>query len=327
MRLRALALMVLPLAGISCQLFFGVDDPPAAGADAGGGEGASDTTGSGGSTAVSSSSTGPAQCDVCLDTPDGWGGPVLRVAESGKAEPLCPNATIAVLAYEGAPAPHTCTACGCGAPVGGECADPEYHCWSGADCSGNALTTTDADGCLPVLLSGNTAGSCAVDAAPSPGGGSCPAVPGQVQGGTWQLTHGLCPLAEATGESCRDGSCFDTGGSDSAELCVYSSEATECPAGWDIRYDAFLGEVDDRTCGCTCTPTNEACNGGGYAFGPIIGVCPTVVAPGQCRNDVYSGDRIGFSYAATCLPGPSQPGGGFTPSDAVLICCSSMAAG
>jgi hypothetical protein len=327
MRLRALALTVLPLAGISCQLFFGVDDPPAAGLDdAGGGEGASDATGAGGSTAVSSSSTGPPQCDVCLDVPDGWSGPVLRVAEPGKSEPLCPNATIAELAYEGAPGQHTCTPCACGAPSG-ECGEPTYHCWSAADCTGNALTTTNADSCLPVLLSGNTAASCRVDPAPTPGGGSCPAVPGQVQGGSWQLTHGLCPMTSVPDDSCRDGSCFDTGGSDSAELCVYSSAPDACPEGWDTRYDAWRDAVDGRSCGCTCTPTNEACNGGGYAFGPIVAVCPTSVGPEQCRNDVYAGNKLDYTYAATCQPGPSQASGAFTPSDPVTICCRALGAG
>lgn len=327
MRLHALAFTMLPFAAASCQLVFGVDEPPPAASGEGGeGLGSGASTGEGGA-AMSSSSTGPAQCEVCLDPPGGWEGPVLRVAEPGKSEPLCPNAAIADRVYDGAPGQHECGACSCGSAAGGECGEATYHCWSGAECQGNALTTTNADDCLPVLFSAGTAGSCQVDAAPTPVGGSCPAVPGQVQGGGWMRTHGLCELTAAVEQTCADGTCFDTGGTSDADLCVYQEGAAECPAGWDTRYDTFRSELDDRSCECTCTPTNPACVGGGYAFGPVIGVCPTVVAPGQCRNDVNSGNKIDYTYSATCTPSAPAPGGSFQPMEPVTICCQGSGAG
>jgi hypothetical protein len=322
MRLWALATLMLPLASVSCQLFFGVEEP--SGEATGTSEGGGSAQGTGGAAATSSSTGGaaPTECDLCAEVPPDWQGPVLLATAAGAIPPACPNVVAPELVYEGEPPPHTCSACNCGDPIG-ECGQATLTCYAGNGCdTGTVLYEGSPDGCNIFLFED---ASCKVGAAPAPTSGACGAVPGTVQGSGWGITHALCALAPHD-DSCDGGQCFDTGGAPQVEeVCIHAPGDVDCPGAWPSRTLAWASVQDGRTCQCTCTPVGGACVGGGYGLG-LFG-CGTSVGPGECKQDVALADQEAFEYSADCVISAQGTAGEFVPQDPVTICCQSQAAG
>jgi hypothetical protein len=288
-------------------------------------------TGGGATTATttSSSSTGSPTCEThggkCVDVPAGFKGPVdLRE----DAPTPCDDT-----AFEGGyiedpfvASPATC-ACSCSSP-NANC-DVEGTAYAASDCTG-ASATFDATPpfcgnppdlgaptlAVTLVATPNDTTYCASDNAPGvrPDVVFSPSVTG-------------CNPSIGT---CSTGGCIATG---ATKYCVYSFNATSCPAGFDEKHTVIQKvDLDDtRDCSCLC------------GFPVLINCSPTATLSidSQCVSDVasdVSGDCIYSTNSDTIAgvtvdPGATADCSSFqeVPSGTVtiggsgtLVCCTSI---
>jgi hypothetical protein len=281
----------------------------------------------------------PSAGRICAPVaPPGWDGPLLVYDQATSAAPACPAsmALSKVDAHFGTPsAPHTCTACTCGAPTGVTCSTT-YRAFEDDGCSGvlgvaQTLSTVckgfDEAESFSVLTNAASGGSCVK------GGGVV-----QSSAVVWPTSLFGCGAPSLLSEGCPDGTvCAPEPSSPfRAKHCIAQKGEVECPATTTpftkklaLGYEGVTDTRACATCNCaapagvTCSNTIQAysestsCNGGAQTFS---------VANTACHDNFEAlSVRLLGAYTITggaCAgAGPSAPSGGVAPKDPVTVCC------
>lgn len=317
-------------------------------AGSGGGATAAQTQASvgGSTTATSSTATGQAGSENCLDgmdndndmlvdcaddactagfecvpaAPTGWQHARLLTGDYGAltAQP-CPDASAPAITFHETGENAECTACECGSIQGVTCSAAQLRCYTATSCSGqfgtvNASTTGCKANASAAYL------RCEMFAQPQASGGSCPATGGvPTVPAPFAFENHACQVADV-GAGCEsDEVCVPRGAAPyDAPVCIaQDGEASSCPSGWSgltVTYETF---TDDRGCNaCGCSVSGASCNGAFFTVYDLDSCIPggdgTLPVTGSCEDvAIYFDNGTGsVAYDAPTPDGNCSPQGG-----------------
>ncbi|MEJ7733093.1 MAG: hypothetical protein WKG00_28340 [Polyangiaceae bacterium] len=314
----------------------GTAGPGGDGSGASGGGNATGTAASAGGAGGMGTSAGTCASsdEVCIDVPDAWSGPVVLLLDVGEPPACGGNWPIEDRATVQGPAvgEHSCSACECAAPTGGDCQSPAYTTYSNQSCTTKKDDGDAGSGCYQIPNSGGS-GLIAQAALATPG--DCLATGGDpiVAAPEWTARGRACAGATA-GDACGGGTCYPAPEGD-ARICVYRSGEHNCPNSWSNQHVLYEDWDDERSCtACTCGEESGAvCPGTLYGYS--VTACDasnpsassvTLAQDGLCK--FIPGNQIkqlywlpGARVAGTCPAGSSEPEGEVMPVDPITYCC------
>lgn len=317
------------------------------GGQGGGGQGGGGQGGAGGA--------GPTPCGVngvCVDLPPaGWSGPVARFDGAGPL-PSC-NGDYAAQVYEGhgslACGSHSCTACSCGAPLGGTCNSIAFDLsayWGSTDCSTSFHhVVAPGLGCYDLVASiGAESVRVLTKYAANTTCGAASGGSPVIDAATWGSDVRICeaPVVSAgcaATELCAEQppAPFD------AAACIMKGDVQPCPAGspYTQQFVYYTTYTDTRTCtscGACTNPKFKKCSSSFHLFpwdgcsgqeyvATADGICHDIGGYQQWQSYMISPGSPEDGTGQCTLQGSSSPTGSCEPDGAagqgaVTVCCT-----
>jgi hypothetical protein len=270
-------------------------------------------------------SDGPCPADAlhAPAVPDGWQGPVqIATAPDEAALPSCPF--ISSLVHADLTGASDC-ACTCGVDPASKCSAYTNLYPDGANCGGVTQgVSLPAETCHSI----NTFGLDSGEVVWQPMGDPCVAMGlAQPTPAEWSM-HTLLCAASAT--PMGDGSVCATplSGFDPL-ICIYADGEGECPSEFPMRHQHYKNYRDERSC-TPCSCSGGAC-GGDVVVTPGDSNCSPMntitIPPEECKlvsglssmpSAIYVAEATG-----TCAATGGEVTGEVTPSEPLVVCCTS----